>query len=326
VTPTQAVLSADRDPHGAGTRYRVEYGTTTAYGHSTPESDRGTFTQSTAYARLDFLAPGTTYHARIVARNPSGETASDDVTFTTSGATGPAPTVSLDDPANVTPTAASLSGLVSNGYSMRFEYGTTTAYGRVTATRDPDIATAAAHERLIGLQPNTTYHYRLQAESFGDVAVSEDRTFTTPAAPEPGTLPPGGGGTTTAPEPPTSPADSTPADSTPPRFTTSGPLKRVKLGKTGAITLALTSNETATATFGGSVKVPGLGRAIPFVKRTLKLKAGRKAKVTLRLSRKNAARVRRALRHRKLTATITVTLRDASGNRRTRKLKVTLRR
>jgi hypothetical protein len=92
------------------------------------------------------------------------------------------------------------------------------------------------------------------------------------------------------------------------------------------MTLALTSNETATATFRGSVRVPNAAHAIPFVKRTFELKAGRKTKVTLRLSRKNAARVRRALRHRKLTATITVTLRDAGGNRRTRKLKVTLRR
>jgi hypothetical protein len=129
--------------------------------------------------------------------------------------------VSLDDPTNVTPTAASLSGLVSNADLTRFEYGTTTAYGRVTATRhQDDAATAAAHERLIGLQPNTTYHYRLQVTNFGDVAVSEDRTFTTPAAPEPSSGPPAGGGTTTAPEPPTPPADSTP-----PTFTTSGPLK-----------------------------------------------------------------------------------------------------
>jgi hypothetical protein len=327
---TWALLRTQLTPHGDPTSYHVEYGTTSAYGHSTPDRDLpGVAGPGTAFGVIEFLAPGTTYHARLVARNRSGETASDDFTFTTSAASGLAPTVSLGDPTSVTQTAASVSGVVSNSDETRFEYGTTTAYGQVTPTREQeDHEPAAAHERLTGLQPNTTYHYRLWAANAGDLTVSEDRTFTTAGAPEPGNGGTGGGDTggggtggggTTAPPAP-------PVDSTPPTFRTSGPLNRVKLGKTGAITLALTSSEDATATFGGSVKVPNVARALPFVKRTLALKAGRKTKITLRLSRKNAGRVRRALRHGKVTATITVTLRDASGNRGTGKLKVTLRR
>jgi hypothetical protein len=323
--PTIAILGTQVTPHGGPTSYHVEYGTTSAYGHSTPDEDVGALDQGTAYARIDFLTPGTTYHARLVARNRSGETASDDVTFTTAAASGSAPTVSLDDATNVGQAAASLSGLVTNSNWTRFEYGTTTAYGRVTPMREPNgPGTAAAHERLTGLQPNTTYHYRLQAANAGNLTVSEDRTFTTAAAPgggNPGGGNPGGGGGGT-----TTPAPTTPSDSTPPAFRISGPPKGVKLGRAGAITLALTSSEDATASFGGSVKVPRTARAIPFAKRTVALKAGAKKTVTLRLSRKDAARVRRALRHRRLTATITVTLRDAGGNRRTRSLKVTLRR
>jgi hypothetical protein len=321
--PTVAVLRTVLNPHGGPTSYHVEYGTTSAYGHARRE-DFLALTPDTAYGYIDFLAPGTTYHARVLARNPSGETASDDVTFTTPAASSPAPTVSLDDPTNVTETAASLSGLVSNSYWTRFEYGTTTAYGQVTPRRDQeDLGTAAAHERLTGLRPHTTYHYRLQAKNGGNLTSSEDRTFTTGgAAPEPSDGSPKGGDVTT-----TTPARPTvPSDSTPPTFSISGPLKGVKLGKTGAITLALTSSEDATASLRGSIKVPQTARAIPFAQRTLALKAGAKKTITLRLSRKDAARVRRALRHRKLTATITVTLRDLSGNRRTRNLKVALRR
>jgi hypothetical protein len=328
---TRTFLRTVLDPHGGPTSFHVEYGPTTAYGHSTPDGHYVLLTPNTAVAVMDFLTPGTTYHARVVARNPTGETASDDVTFTTGAASGTAPTAALDDPTNVTETAASVSGLISNSYRTRFEYGTTTAYGQVTPTRDQDdLGTAAAHERLTGLQPHTTYHYRLVAENAGNLAVSEDRTFTTGGtAPEPSDeSPKGGGGTTTTPAPPAAPPvrPAAPSDSTRPTFRTSGPLKGVRLGKTGAITLALTASENATASFGGSVKVPHFARALPFAKRTLALKGGRKTTVTLRLSRKDAGRVRRALRHRRLTATITVTLRDASGNRRTRSLKVTLRR
>lgn len=59
------------------------------------------------------------------------------------------------------------------------EYGTTTAYGQ----RSPlDAAPAAVHRaQLTGLQPGTTYHYRVRSDAPTGGAVSGDFTFTTPA-------------------------------------------------------------------------------------------------------------------------------------------------
>jgi hypothetical protein len=78
-------------------------------------------------------------------------------------------------------TTATVTGRVDpNGTptSWRFEYGTTTAYGSVTAlqtaTGEIEIDVQAA---LAGLTPSTTYHYRIAAGDLRGV----DRTFTTTA-------------------------------------------------------------------------------------------------------------------------------------------------
>ena len=99
------------------------------------------------------------------------------------------PTVALGDASAITATTATLGGSVdakSLDTAVRFEYGTTTAYGSQTAVRyvnDPSAAPVSA--AVTGLQPSTTYHYRLLALSGGGDAQSPDRTFTTLAAPPP---------------------------------------------------------------------------------------------------------------------------------------------
>jgi hypothetical protein len=319
--PAGAWITADLDGHGAGTTYRVEYGPTAGYGRSTPETDFG-YGLDGVYEQVDFLSPSTTYHARIVARNPSGETASDDVVFTTPAATGTPPTVSLGAPVGVGQTSAGLRGEVTwvssdpdDEYRARFEYGLTSAYGRVTPTRIHRTATGVVHrETVTGLEPSTTYHYRIVAATDDGLAVSEDRTFTTAAVP-----------VDNPPAPPApEPERPAPVDTTPPRVTPSG-LNGVKLGKAGTVGFSLRPNENATATLRGSVRLPG-GRTIPFLTKTLKLKAGKKAEIVLKLSKKNAQRLRKALHGRKLSAKVTVTLRDAKGNRTTRKLTIKLKR
>jgi hypothetical protein len=322
---TSAYLHAIIDGHGAATTFHVEYGTTTAYGTSTAETDFG-LGQDDVYAEIGFLEPETNYHARIVARNPSGQTVSNDIEFTTSPASGTAPTASLDTPTDVTHSSVRLRGEVSSpdGYyfQTRFEYGTTAAYGHVTQARLHDLGTSAGVlETVTGLQPNTTYHYRLVVSIETNRGVSEDRMFTTAPAPVHDPTDPPGGGT-----PAPGPTHPGPTDSQAPGFKTSG-LKAVKLGRNRTAAFWLTTNEDATGTFGGSVSVPGnAGHAIPFVHKTLELKAGKRTKVALKLSRKNAARVRKALGRKNLSAKVTVTLRDANGNRTTRRLTVKLRR
>jgi hypothetical protein len=88
VNENSAVIEAEINPGGAETTYAVQYGTTTAYGSSTPgpvaiapaTSAQGTITALTG------LAPGTTYHYRIVASNGAGTGYGPDATFTTTGA------------------------------------------------------------------------------------------------------------------------------------------------------------------------------------------------------------------------------------------------
>ncbi len=82
-----ATLHGEVDPGGAATTFHFEYGTTPAYGQSTPESgsvgsdDAG----HAAIAHIQGLQAGTTYHYRIVASNSvaPGGVDGPDHTFTT---------------------------------------------------------------------------------------------------------------------------------------------------------------------------------------------------------------------------------------------------
>lgn len=78
-------------------------------------------------------------------------------------------------------------GLTTTYY---FEYGTTTAYGLVTASRTTD-AEASVAETVGGLSADTTYHYRLVAANSSGTSYGPDRSFQT-ASTDP--APSGGGG------------------------------------------------------------------------------------------------------------------------------------
>jgi DNA-binding beta-propeller fold protein YncE len=93
-----ATLSAQIDPGGAPTGYRVEYGTSEAYGSSTPEVSAGAgSTPAAVQISLSGLLPGTVYHARIVASNVVAVVQGAPLTFTTSGAAPASASVLPDD-------------------------------------------------------------------------------------------------------------------------------------------------------------------------------------------------------------------------------------
>jgi hypothetical protein len=85
ITQTSARLNGSVKPNNEATTWHFEYGTTTTYGTNTPEQGpiaAGGGTTS-VFADISALAPGTTYHYRLVATNASGAIPGKDRTFTT---------------------------------------------------------------------------------------------------------------------------------------------------------------------------------------------------------------------------------------------------
>ena len=85
VTQVSAKVNGTVNPKGRATAYTFQYGPTTSYGAQTTPANAGAGTTATPVsATLTGLAPGTTYHYRLVATNSDGQTTvGADRTFTT---------------------------------------------------------------------------------------------------------------------------------------------------------------------------------------------------------------------------------------------------
>jgi hypothetical protein len=84
VTSTTATVTGSVNSGKEQTTYHFEYGTTTAYGTSTPDASAGKGNKTTnVSADLATLTPSTVYHYRLVATNASGTVPGADMTFTT---------------------------------------------------------------------------------------------------------------------------------------------------------------------------------------------------------------------------------------------------
>ncbi|MBO0746709.1 MAG: fibronectin type III domain-containing protein [Acidimicrobiaceae bacterium] len=185
-TTSGAQLNATINPQGSSTTYHFEYGPTSAYGQSTPESasigsDSSDHQVADTIAGLD---PHTVYHFRVVATNADGSAPSPDATFATLG-----PLVSTVQADQVGTTDARLNASVNpNGSSttFHFDYGTDTSYGQSTAESSPIGSDSTDHQvsrPISGLSPDTTYHFRLVATNADGTFESADGTFTTFAPP-----------------------------------------------------------------------------------------------------------------------------------------------
>jgi hypothetical protein len=112
----------------------------------------------------------------------------------------PPPAATTEPATTITSGGATLNGTLAGGASssVRFEYGTTTAYGSATAAQA--LAASAAPRTVAAavasLAPASTYHYRVVAENSGGTSDGADQTFTT--APPPQLLGPAGAVTLTA--------------------------------------------------------------------------------------------------------------------------------
>ena len=96
-----------------------------------------------------------------------------------------------DPPTDITDTAATLRAHGTAGgkpTTYWFQYGTSTSYSNTTTHRDGGSGTATKNvsERVTGLSPDTTYHFRACAQNADGSGCSPDATFRTGS---PGLLP-----------------------------------------------------------------------------------------------------------------------------------------
>jgi hypothetical protein len=270
VGPTEATLAGTVDPKGVATTFHFEYGTTEAYGSSTAEHAAAE-TDEAERAAIHDLAPGTTYHFRIVATNSYGTTYGADRTL----ATGIEPLVQTDAPTNVGSLGATLGGTVNphgTAVAYYFEYGVAPGYGSRTAQTSvgPGEDDVQASQTIAGLSPGATYHYRLVAVYGVVKQYGGEVTFTTTAlppivkpigpAPEPAPAP------TATPPPPAPPQTPSPptvqnARQSAARWHESNRLARISRAKTPTgTTFSFSLNEQAAVSF-SFTRLPGRPRA-----------------------------------------------------------------
>ena len=83
ITLTTATVAGTINPEGLETSYELDLGTDTTYGTSLYGEAGSASTPAKVTVSLQNLAPGSTYHYRIVAINSDGRTYGADRTFTT---------------------------------------------------------------------------------------------------------------------------------------------------------------------------------------------------------------------------------------------------
>jgi hypothetical protein len=179
-----ATLNGTVNPNFLPTTYQFEYGTTTSYGKTAPASPKsaGSGGKSLSVSEaISGLEAATTYHYRISASNSEGTTHGADQAFTTPDLR---PGLTTEAPTSVKGGAATLRGTVNpNGSATtyRFEYGTTTSYGKTAPASPKSVGSGkepvAVSEALSGLSANTVYHYRLAAENPEGSSYGKDQTF-----------------------------------------------------------------------------------------------------------------------------------------------------
>lgn len=165
---TTGTFSGTVDPAGSNTTYWFEYGTSaSSLGSRTVKLGAGSGTSPVSVtATVTGLKPGQAYLFRLVAESSAGTGTGADVSFST--ITTAKPTVTTGTASSVLTTSAILAGTVDpNGSDThyRFEYGTTSSYGKSTVSQDAGSVAGATQvtATVTGLKPNTAYLFRLVA-------------------------------------------------------------------------------------------------------------------------------------------------------------------
>jgi len=111
-------------------------------------------------------------------QNPYSDRSSNDASNGALSGDSKPPTITDVSATNVMQNSATISWTTDEAATGQVEYGTTTAYGSTSA----ETSLMTSHSmNITGLNPSTTYHYRVVAtDESGNKAASEDYTLTTP--------------------------------------------------------------------------------------------------------------------------------------------------
>jgi hypothetical protein len=196
VTTVSALLHGTVDPNGSQTSWHFEIsddeGTTWTPNGAIQDAGDGTDPVAVQVEAAE-LQSNHAYLVRLIATAPAiGVTATSATESFTTGVAAPNVKTGLPNPA--TATGVLVGGTVDpNGSPTTYwvEFGATATYGTsLPASQDADAGSGNSPglvaQRLTGLQPGTTYHYRLVARNDGGQTVGDDETVTTaPTAEDP---------------------------------------------------------------------------------------------------------------------------------------------
>jgi hypothetical protein len=191
----EATIHAGVDPDELATEYHFEYGESTSYGAQAPlqtlPAGQTQVPVSATITEFDGakLKRGATYHFRIVASNSAGTTDGPDQTFTTI----PPALIETEYATHVTASEATLNTQIDplgNDTTYYFQYSSQPCQPNPSACTDQPAApgndigagTTGVSEstQLTGLNPETTYHYRVLATNSLGTVEGPEHTLTTP--------------------------------------------------------------------------------------------------------------------------------------------------
>jgi hypothetical protein len=186
VGTTSATLTGTVDSGNGDSTYQFDYGTSNAYGLTTPTATTpAATTPATVTATVTGLTSNTVYHFRLSANNAAGHSDGNDATFTTAAVAGK-PTIGGGTVSGVTSAGATLNATV-NPHALAttyiFQYGTTATYGSQTASASAGsgAASIAVKQAIGGLASSTTYHFRIVATNSQGSVTGSDHSFKTKA-------------------------------------------------------------------------------------------------------------------------------------------------
>jgi len=179
---TTAAVEGHVNPEGQFTQWRFEYATQADFSDAQTGPSGATETAEDVSGQVSGLAPGQTYHLRLVANNADGETEAVALdTFETEAVAKPG--VELEAPTSATATTVHLSGLVNPNapqpegstdaaeaaaFETAWHFECTPGCGNPSGPAIPaGDAAKPVQADLTGLEPNTEYTVKLVASDAG---------------------------------------------------------------------------------------------------------------------------------------------------------------